>query len=179
MLQLINQSINQSINQPTNQPSIRRTQKCQLSVMCVNRLRKMQSSWASGESFSLIIPQLHQIKSSLIWTTDTSYYLPQSIHDLSDYLPLQTVPAPHTSVRPYPWPTGQQKHTFIKNSVSSDKGAPPLMIWRTRPPSRFRILEKMNLEKHIGTDVMERVRETAQNLSHNLCESKLGNSIEK
>lgn len=57
------------------------------------------------------------------------------------------VPAPQVSVRPYPWPTGQQKHTFMNRWVAADNGAPPDNNTRKRPPNNDRTFRKTNLER--------------------------------
>lgn len=63
-------------------------------------------------------------------------------------IPSEIVPAPHVSVRPKPWPTGQQKQTFINRWVAADSGAPPDNISLTRPPRIF-LTFRNKLSRHI------------------------------
>ena len=56
------------------------------------------------------------------------------------------VPAPHVSVRPYPWPTGQHMHTFMKRCVSLLRGALPHSKKRILPPRSLRVGRNINLE---------------------------------
>lgn len=64
-------------------------------------------------------------------------------------IPSWMVPAPQVSVRPYPCRTGQRKQMFMKRWVFSDRGAPPLSIILTLPPSTRDTLEKMYLSGKI------------------------------
>ena len=56
--------------------------------------------------------------------------------------------AAQVSVRPKPCTTGQQKHTFRNSSTWLARGAPPVTINLTRPPSRALILAKTSLSKN-------------------------------
>ena len=56
--------------------------------------------------------------------------------------------AAQVSVRPKPCTTGQQKHTFRNSSTWLARGAPPVTISLTRPPSRALILAKTSLSKN-------------------------------
>ena len=95
--------------------------------------------------FTLLLNRVHDFANLIsIWT--------EKHRSERKHIPLQIVPPPQVSVSPYPWPTGQQKHTFMKYWVSWDSGAPPLTISRTLPPSNLHILAKMNLERVKGFD---------------------------
>lgn len=64
------------------------------------------------------------------------------------------VPAPQVSVRPYPWPTGQQKHTFMKRCVAAESGAPPESNTRVRPPSRERTFLNTSLDEKRRKEIL-------------------------